>query len=50
MLAECLDKEKQDNGIPVFFEFYIPRPDKGEVEKMAIAWLKKEGEKHIQHG
>ena len=50
MLAECVDEAKQDNGIPVFFEFYIPRPDKGEVEKMAIAWLKKQGEKHIQHG
>jgi len=50
VLAECVDKAKRDNGIPVFFEFFIPRPDKSEVEKMAIGWLKKQGEKHIQHG
>jgi len=50
MLAECMHEAKRANGIPMFFEFYIPRPDKGEVEKMAIAWLKKQGEKYIQHG
>ena len=50
ILAECVDDAKRVNGGPLFFEFYIPRPNKDEVDKMAIAWLKKRGEKHIQHG
>jgi len=44
-----MDRAREIGDYPVHFEFYIPRPDKSEVEKMAIAWLKKQGEKHIQH-
>jgi hypothetical protein len=50
ILAECGNEAKQATKIPVSFEFYIPRRNKDDVEKMAIAWLKKQGEKHIQHG
>lgn len=48
ILAECVDEAT--NSLPVFFEFCIPRPNKDEVEKMAIAWLKGRDEKHFQHG
>lgn len=37
MLAECVNEADRTKSRPVFCKFYIPRPNKDEVEKMAIA-------------